>query len=209
MATRKTRTPRSPAAARGVPENKRRALLDAAAKYFARHGFEGASMRDIATAVGMLSGSVYYHFPSKEALLMAVHDEGVQSFMQALEAAVAAAPPHPWDRLEAACVAHLNTLLGGNEYAHVVAPQFTHTLPSKIRRRLIEQRDAYEAIFAALVDALDLPAGTSPRYLRLTLLGSLNWTMTWYREGPDSPADIARKMVQLFRMRLDRSAAGR
>ena len=101
---------------------------------------------------------------------------------------------------------HLESLLGGNDYAQIVTPQFTHTLPSKLRGQLIEQRDGYERMFAALVDAVELPRGTSSRYLRLSLLGSLNWTLTWYHPGADSPAQIARKMLQLFRIRLDESA---
>ncbi|GAC1666936.1 MAG: TetR/AcrR family transcriptional regulator [Steroidobacteraceae bacterium] len=191
---------------RAAPANKRRALLDAAAKYFGQRGFEGTSMRDIAAEVGMLSGSMYYHFASKDALLLAVHQEGVQHIKEAVERAVQKAPANPWDRLEEACVGHLDALVGGNEYAQVVTPQFTHALPAKLRKRLIEQRDSYEKMFAALVDALALPRGVSARYLRLTLLGSLNWTLTWYHAGGDSPSQIARKMVQLFRIRLDQSS---
>lgn len=193
---------------RVVPDNRRRALLDAAAKYFGRRGFEGTSIRDIAAEVGMLPGSMYYHFTSKEALLLAVHQEGVQHIKDEVERAVARAPENPWDRLEEACVAHLDALLGGNDYAQVVTPQFTRALPPDLSKQLIEQRDSYEEVFASLVDAVSLPRGVSARYLRLTLLGSLNWSLTWYHKGGDSPAQIARKMVRLFRMRLDEGPSG-
>lgn len=189
-----------------APDNRRRALLNAAAKAFAKRGFEGASMRDIATDVGMLSGSVYYHFASKDALLLAVYEEGVQHIKDEVKRAIAECPPDPWDRLEAACVAHLVALLGGNDYAQVVMPQFTGSLPAELSKQLIEQRDSYEEVFVALVDAVSLPRGVSARYLRLTLLGSLNWTLTWYHRGGDSPAQIARKMMRLFRVRLDGNA---
>jgi AcrR family transcriptional regulator len=194
---------------RVIPENKRRALLDAAAKCFGRRGFEGTSMRDIAAEVGMLSGSMYYHFASKDELLLAVHQQGVQHIKDAVERVVLGAPQNPWDRLEEACVGHLEALLGGNDYAQIVTPQFTHTLPLKLRNKLIEQRDAYEQMFAALVDAVALPRSVSARYLRLSLLGSLNWTLTWYHPGGDSPAQIARKMLQLFRIRLDEASGER
>ena len=59
-------------------DNRRQAILDAAAKLFARRGYHATSMRDMASATGMLPGSVYYHFDSKEALLLAVYAEGVQ-----------------------------------------------------------------------------------------------------------------------------------
>ena len=43
-------------------DNRRAQLLDAAARLFRERGFHATSMRDIAKAVGMLSGSIYYHF---------------------------------------------------------------------------------------------------------------------------------------------------
>ena len=90
----------------------------------------------------------------------------------------------------------------------MVTPQFTRALPPDLSKQLIEQRDSYEEVFASLVDAVSLPRGVSARYLRLTLLGSLNWSLTWYHKGGDSPAQIARKMVRLFRMRLDEGPSG-
>jgi AcrR family transcriptional regulator len=50
-----------------------------AAKLFRRKGFDATSTRDIAAAVGMQSGSPFYHFKSKGALLYAVMEEGMRS----------------------------------------------------------------------------------------------------------------------------------
>src|ERR1700752_2149636 len=67
----------SPAASRAPRQDNRRVqLLDAAARLFRERGFHATSMRDIAKAVGMLSGSIYYHFNSKEEMLLAVYEEG-------------------------------------------------------------------------------------------------------------------------------------
>ena len=66
--------------------------------------------------------------------------------------------------------------------------------------RLIEQRDAYEAKFARLVDDLDLSKPVDPRLFRLMLLGAVNWSPVWYRrEGKASPAEIARAFVEMLR----------
>ena len=69
--------------------NRRRKLMDEAARLFLTQGFAATSTRDIAAAVGMHSGSPFYHFESKSALLFAVMNEGmataVQSQQQALE----------------------------------------------------------------------------------------------------------------------------
>ncbi len=178
------------------PANRRQDLLDAAARLFARQGFHAASMRDIARAVGMLPGSLYYHFASKDALLLAVYAEGVRRIAERVDAAVASAAA-PWARLEAACVAHGETLLDGGDYAQVVIrvrPQDCAAMEA----RLTALRDAHEDRFKALVAALDLPESADRQVLRLMLLGALNWSQTWYRPGGDSPAAIARRFLALI-----------
>ena len=55
------------------------ALITGAAQLFRRQGFDATSTRDIAAAVGMQSGSPFYHFESKGALLYAVMEEGMRS----------------------------------------------------------------------------------------------------------------------------------
>jgi AcrR family transcriptional regulator len=196
------RAPAARAEAAGT-ENRREALLDAAARLFGTRGFAATSTRDIAAEVGILAGSIYYHFPSKEALALAVHERGVNSILSAVQDALATAPDEPWIRLEAASVAHLEALLNGSSYAQVVTPNFARALPRAFVASLIRQRDTYERLFVELVDALPLPRGTNRRYLRLALLGSLNWALTWYRAGGDSPTVIARRIVDLYRSPLD------
>jgi AcrR family transcriptional regulator len=58
--------------------NRRPELLKAAAQLFRRQGFAATTTRDIAAAAGMHSGSPFYHFKSKNALLYAVKGEGMQ-----------------------------------------------------------------------------------------------------------------------------------
>ena len=66
-------------------------------------------MRDIAARAGMLAGSMYYHFPSKNDLIAAVYEAGVAEIGAAVDEALDKARG-PWPRLEAACVAHLESL---------------------------------------------------------------------------------------------------
>ena len=197
-ATSTRSAPRRPGAR---PHNRRREILDAAAGLFAGRGFHAASMREIATAAGMLPGSLYYHFPSKDELLLAVYEEGVRRIAERLDAAVARAGA-PWARLEAACVAHLEMLLeAGGDFAQVVIRVRPEDCPA-MAPRLIALRDAHEDRFRALIAALDLPEdapGQADRQaLRLAILGALNWTQTWYRPGGDPPATLARRFLALF-----------
>ena len=94
-------------------------LLDEAARAFAQRGFAAASVREIVEPVGMLPGSLYCHFATKEALLAAVYKEGVERIGAAVDAAIEPLAD-PWQRLEAACVAHLTSLLDQTDYSQVV-----------------------------------------------------------------------------------------
>lgn len=193
------RSQRSPRA-----DNRLAAVLDAAAGLFAQRGYAATSMRDIAQAASMLPGSLYYHFAAKEDLLAAVYEAGVREIVAAVRAA-AARETEPWARLEAACVAHLETVLKRSDTAQVLIRVLPEQVPAA-EARLKRLRAEYEAVFRELVDALPLAAGSDRRTLRLMLLGALNWTRFWYREqGADSPKVIARRMLRMLRERQDAS----
>ena len=186
-------TARSPHADSRLPK-----VLDEAARLFRTKGFEGTSVRDIARAVGMLPGSLYCHFETKEALLVAVYVKGVQQITDAVRSAVARRID-PWDRLEAACVAHLEAILQEDDYAQVVIRVRPADVPVA-DQSLIDLRNQYEALFTSLIRDLPLARSTDRGTLRLMLMGALNWSQTWYRPGGRlNPRAIARKFIGLLR----------
>jgi len=179
--------------------NRRDAILDAAAYRFRRQGYAATTMRDIATDSGMLAGSLYYHFRSKSALLLAVHEEGVRRIADAVDKAVDSVDANdPWRRLESGLSAHLHSLLGGGDYAQVVIRDLPADEPA-LRAKLVDLRDAYEKRFRVLVDALPLNNPEDAGWLRLMLLGAANWSKTWYRPDGAMPAEIAQNFIRLIK----------
>ncbi len=173
-------------------------LLDEAARAFAQRGFAAASVREIVGPIGMLPGSLYCHFETKEALLVAVYKEGVERISAAVDAAVAPLV-EPWTRLEAAAVAHLRSLLDQTDYSQVVIRIRPGDAPA-VEHELTALRDRYESRWGKLVAALPLERGVNRSDLRLFLMGALNWSQTWYREGgPSTPERIARRYVGLMK----------
>jgi TetR/AcrR family transcriptional regulator len=79
----------------------RERILDAALNRFGTRGFEGTSLDDIATDVGVAKQTVLYWFPSKDELLGAVLAHTADELAAGIEAAVRAAPEDPLLRLEA------------------------------------------------------------------------------------------------------------
>lgn len=173
-------------------------VLNEAARLFRSRGYEGATMREIAKAAGLQAGSLYCHFATKEELLRAVYIRGVEQICEAVQAATQK-HTDPWDRLEAACVAHLEAILRDDDYAQVVVRVRPSDAPA-VQDDLVRLRNQYEALFMQLLKDLPLARGTDRQALRLMLMGALNWAQTWYRpDGRSHPRAIARKFVQLLR----------
>lgn len=185
----------------GARGDRRDQLLDAAAKSFARRGYDGTSVRTIAAEVGVQASSLYHFFRAKDDLFEAVYARGVAEIMSAVEAASVSART-PWTRLERAAAAHLDSLLDGTDCCAVVA-RVEPRAEDDLGKRLIRHRRDYERLFAAIIDDLPLAPRTDRRVLRLTLLSALNGVLNWYRPGGDSPHAIAGKIVSMFRRQLD------
>lgn len=176
----------------------RERLIIAAARVLGERGYEGASLSRICAAAGILPGSLYHHFKSKEDLFVTVHAEGFRQLNEAIDSALAAAPRDPWSRLEAACAAHLTLLVGSPDVSLVTGTSLFHTAPLSLQRRLNRDRDAYEARYAELIGALKLPSHADAKLVRLNLLGALNWTRMWYRPGKRDPKALAHQLVQVI-----------
>lgn len=173
-------------------------VLDQAALVFARRGFAAASVREIVQPIGMLPGSLYYHFATKEDLLVAVYQEGVSRISAAVDAA-AESITDPWKRLEAACVTHLTCLLDNTDYAQVIIMVRPSDVP-RVADDLVALRNGYEQRFNTFIKHLPLDPAVNRHDFRLLLMGGINWAHAWYSgRGRLSPAQIAREFVRLLK----------
>ena len=173
-------------------------VRDIAAELFAESGFHETTMRGIARRAGMLPGSIYYHFPSKEDLLSAVYEEGVDRLLARVDAADPGETALPWTRLEAVMTAHVEAILDRSAYARVMIRVLPDAAPGAAAR-LIELRDRYEARIAEIIARLPLAPATDRRLFRLFLLGAANHVQLWRHEGGQSPGEIAVSLVRLLR----------
>jgi AcrR family transcriptional regulator len=173
-------------------------IISEAEALFNRQGFDGASMRDIAAAAEMQPASVYYHFESKEELLWAVWEKGGIELVDRVKNAIAD-KTDPWQRMETACIAHTTGLLDwrrANQALFVMPPWH---YPESIKARVIALRDEYERIFTGLIDDLPLRKGVDRRYLRLSVIGALSWSLFWFKKERDTPSAIAKQILSMLR----------
>lgn len=186
--------------------NRRQELLRAAARLFRQQGFAATSTRDIAAAAGMRSGSPFYHFDNKEALLAAVMLEGMQraagrqaGAMQA--AAVPGKALSARDCLRVLVRNHLEVLLG-DESDFIPVMLYEWRSLSEVQRQAVnELRREYEAVWVPVLQALHDHGELSgdPSLARLMLFGALNWAVQWFEPGrKKSLDDLTEAALQLF-----------
>jgi AcrR family transcriptional regulator len=164
--------------------NRRRKLMDGAAKLFRTQGFAATSTRDIAAAAGMRSGSPFYHFESKSALLYAVMSEGMtmatQSQQQALDALPAKATPR--EQLHTLIRHHFEILLGPrSSFIPVMLYEWRSLTPAQ-RKGIARIKDSYEATWMPVLEALAQQGAlqAEPGVARLFIFGALNWAVQWF-----------------------------
>lgn len=198
---RSAQAARAPSTENGDAEallDRRQVILNVAAELFSEQGYDRSSIRDIASRAGLLAGSVYHHFPSKDELYLAVHREGFRRLLEAVRTAVTV-ESDPWDRLRRACEVHVRLIVAGSPVDRVTGSSLAlygnHELLAKIR----PARQSYDQLFRELVAALPLAPCIDRSILRLMLLGAINWAFIWYHEGGLTPEQIADAMVDIAR----------
>lgn len=164
--------------------NRRRKLMDGAAKLFRTQGFAATSTRDIAAAAGMHSGSPFYHFESKSALLYAVMSEGMtmatKSQQQALDALPTTATPR--EQLHTLIRHHFEILLGPrSSFIPVMLYEWRSLTPAQ-RKGIARIKDSYEATWMPVLEALAQQGAlqAEPGVARLFIFGALNWAVQWF-----------------------------
>jgi TetR/AcrR family transcriptional regulator, cholesterol catabolism regulator len=180
--------------------NRRDELLRVSARLFREKGFDGTTIRDISTAAGMHSGSPFYHFQTKQDILVAVMEQGLAEGLRKTES-VLALPLPPEQRLTRLIRSHLGTILeDGNDFIPVLLYDWRSLSPVN-RRRVVALKDRYDALWQQLIDELQA-AGHIPgdaQLMRLLILGAVNWTGTWYRPGGRLSLDqVAEDAARLF-----------
>jgi AcrR family transcriptional regulator len=195
--------------------NRRVELVHAAARLFRRKGFEGTSTRDIATAVGMHSGSPFYHFKSKGALLHAVMAEGMRSAIERQTAALQAAEHVASDaaaQLHVLVRNHFDVLLGpGSDFIPVMLYE-SRSITSRQRSVLAKLQSDYEAVWGPALQALHRQGRLRcpVKLARLLMFGALNWSVQWFDAKKGASLDeLADAAMALFIAEAPASASGR
>jgi TetR/AcrR family transcriptional regulator, cholesterol catabolism regulator len=179
---------------------RREELTRIAARLFARQGYQGTSLADLAEELGVQKPSLYHHIAAKEDLLWEVVWEGANAFHAALDAVPAEAPAT--ERLRLALRGHLGVVAGQLDIATVFVREWRY-LEGERHEAFIAERRRYEErireLFREGVEGSELRTDLDVPTAALLFLSAANWAYTWLRPG----ADTAQLADRLYTALLD------
>ncbi len=165
-------------------DSRRNELIAKSAQLFREKGYEKTTVRDIAAAVGMQAGSWFYHFKTKQEILLAIMEQGMQQSLAEIQQ-IASQDLAPRAMFRELVLAHLKTLLAPNHDFITVILYETRSLDPEGRAKVAALTNQYQAVWEKVIVALHESGDWAlPGKLdRLLMFGSLNWTAQWYRGG--------------------------
>lgn len=171
------------------PESARGKLLQTAAHLFRNKGYERTTVRDLASAVGIQSGSIFHHFRSKEEILRSVMEENILYNTAVTRAALAEANGVR-QRLLALIRCELLAITGGTGEAMAVLVFEWRSLSEQGQAHILGLRDSYEQLWLDVLEQARAAGHCSgePFIIRRLLAGALSWTNTWFRD--DGPLNL-------------------
>lgn len=181
-------------------------LIEKSALLFRTKGYDNTTVRDIAAATGIQAGSWFYHFKTKQEILAAIMEQGMQRALAEVEA-IAALPLSPSATLHRLVEAHLQTLLAPDHHFIAVLLYEWRSLDEASRERITALKDRYEAVWDKAIAALHHSGDwlMPSQFDRLLIFGALNWTVQWYKPG--NGADVRELAHQAMRFILRTPAA--
>ena len=168
-------------------------ILEAAASIIIESGFDGCTMRAVASRVGMKAGSIYYHFASKDEIVEEILNIGIETLYEYVTAELGKLPEDaPFEqKVRVATVAHLHSLVGPEiRYLQV----YDH-LPPIQKRKSRKMRGKYAKLwydmFADGVWRNRVDANVNLKILVPYYLGALNRVPEWIHVSGSNDEDVA------------------
>jgi len=187
--------------AKAPPVDRRRQILDAAIRVFARQGFHACRVSDIAREAGVAYGLVYHYFNSKDQVLNELFVERWSLLLAAIEE-VDARPIPPREKLDAVAAFIIDSYRHDPELMKVIIVEVTRAANSFGRTHLPEISQAYDLIAKIVRDAQaagDFRDDIDPMFASMWFYGAIEQLLSgWVFElipGAEGDFDRARVMV--------------
>jgi AcrR family transcriptional regulator len=186
---------------RDDPVKRRREILELSAKLICKKGYDGTGVQDIAEACGLTKAGLYHHIGSKEGLLAAIMDYGMDLFEEAVLANVQGIE-NPLERLKACMARNIDLVTRGSSKEVTIILHEHATLHGPAGKRINARKKNYVRFLEKAFDeaqAQKLIRPVDSTLAAFSLLGMVLWTYKWFRpDGALSEEAIAQGMVDML-----------
>jgi len=176
---------------------KRLEILKSAAAAFRHRGYYGASVDEIARALHMTKGNLYYYFRDKEEILFACHQYALDLLLKVLDRVKGRNYP-PEEKLRRLIVAFVHTMI--DELGGTSLTMDLQALAAPRLKTIIAKRDRFDqGIRQVISDGMQI--GTfrqaDPKLLTFAILGAINWIPYWFDpSGGATSVEIAEEFAE-------------
>ena len=164
-------------------DGKRQAILDRSAAVFAKHGYDRASMAQVARACKVSKALLYHYYVNKAELLFDILQAHLQELLDAVAAVSRTLPPR--QRLRALVGALLEVYRDADD-EHKIQLNELSKLPTKRKNLLTDMERDLVREFADAIAAVNPAIGADKVLLKpvtMSLFGMINWQFMWFRDG--------------------------
>ncbi len=187
--------------AKAPPVDKRRQILDAAIRVFARQGFHSTRVADIADEAGVAYGLVYHYFRSKDEVLNELFSERWSLLLAAIEE-TDSSEQTPRAKLEAVAAFIVDSYRHDPELMKVIIVEVTRAANSFGRTHLPEIRSAYDSIAKIVAEGQEAGAfrrDIDPIFASMSFYGAIEQLLSgWIFEvipAAEADFDHAKELV--------------
>jgi AcrR family transcriptional regulator len=174
-------------------------ILKSAAKAFRKLGYHGATVEQIAAALHMKKGNLYYYYENKEEILFACHQYSLDGLLRLLDE-VEASDLGPDEKLRRLVSAFVHLIL--DELHGTALFLDLEALSPPHLKAIIARRDRFDHGIRHVLEegmATGAFAKNDPKLLTFALMGAVNWIPRWYNpEGPATSQQIADLFADFF-----------
>lgn len=187
----------------GLDDSPRGRILRAAAYLFHEQGYAATTVRELATMVGIQSGSLFHHFKSKDDILLGVMEEAIRYNTARMEQAAQASTTQA--KIQALVRAELESINGNTGTAMAVLVFEWDALSVDRQAYLLTMREYYEKIWLDVLRQAEAEGLIAhPAFIWRRLIGgAISWTVTWYKpEGSMNLDQLTNMLMQMGMAKL-------
>jgi TetR/AcrR family transcriptional regulator, cholesterol catabolism regulator len=189
--------PRTP-----VPQHRLREICRVAARVFYEKGYTGASMQEIAEAVGLTKAGLYHHIGSKDRLLFEIMNYGMDILKETVLDRVAEIQD-PRRRLRETIAGHIDLIVRARDLEITVILHENRSLQGVWREKINARKRQYIIFLENLITEVQKNSSAapviSPKVAAFALLGMINWLYQWYDiQGPIAERELAQAYTDFF-----------